>query len=783
MGGVHGWAFDTLSLGLALVGGLLLMGSWKASIAIPPLAPALVLTGLTILQVLPSIKGLALGGPLRSSELPLLTSLSPNDTVREIQVLACSLLTLVAFAQWGESPSRSTRAVAFIALSSCAGLAIAIMHAAFSPSFLWGIFEVIGGGLAGPLINPNHSATYFELAAFICLAALYGSESTWRYFWGSLSVICSLSAVATLSRGAVIALSVGWGTFLLLAPGWFSKLTKAANGRKRTHWALVTVIIAALGVSLGANRIIDEFDADAVTGGGKVAVWKDAAPLLLSHPWGIGRGAFRDVYRNHRTLGGDVDYLFVECLPLQLAVDLGWLGLSLVLISCAYSAVWVFRGRPFQPPEAALISGIGAAIAHNFVDFSFEVPGIRILMAAMFGLLVGSLSSRRSSPSRPLSSPRWKNSLLIGVSAMLALSMAEQQSQRREFFDRAVRNAQSQDASYRLASLAAERYPQDFFYPLQQASFLPPGSSRRLSHLGRSISLCPMCKAPLDAVARAMWSSGHRHQAIATWNRLLAFHPAAGPEVYSLIANEGLKPQELLSFRFQDRDTQERALLELARQVSFFDELEDGLLRATINGSPTEFGVELKIVWLRSQGRIAEARKTAGDAMKLFPHAPSVFAAAAAVEQDAQSWDEALFLTKKSFELSRGGPRHDIVRNWFRLADEHGSAQQLEEALKAYRTVTTPQDSGAADVEIVAARAYLRRHNFAAANHCFRRAAAYSSNPTSVLHELASAAEANGLPGIAMDCYRQILTHSPRDEGAIRELKRLQAVVAGATAQ
>ena len=139
--------------------------------------------------------------------------------------------------------------------------------------------------LVGPFVNSNHTAEFLELAAFVCLACSFQRQTALnRVGWVVGTFLCIGGALATLSRGAVLALAASVLTFAL-----FQYLARdgAAEGhrRKSVAWGLFLLALIALGFSaLGANHLVERFRPDAINADMRLRLWKDSLHVLAAHP-------------------------------------------------------------------------------------------------------------------------------------------------------------------------------------------------------------------------------------------------------------------------------------------------------------------------------------------------------------------------------------------------------------------------------------------------------------------------------------------------------------------
>ncbi len=111
----------------------------------------------------------------------------------------------------------------------------------------------------------------------------------------------------------------------------------------------------------------------------RAAMYGDAALLLRQSPWlGQGGDAWRQAFRSvqsHPYVGNEAHSGYLD-----IALDLGLLGLAVMVLWLGAAAVRLFRARsPLLPPFAALL-------LHSAVDFDMSYGIVWLLIIAMIGM-------------------------------------------------------------------------------------------------------------------------------------------------------------------------------------------------------------------------------------------------------------------------------------------------------------------------------------------------------------------------------------------------------------
>jgi len=288
----------------------------------------------------------------------------------------------------------------------------------------------------GTFISRNNYAGYLEMAIPVTLAlamltlarsnaGLSGSNvplkrrlaaATGRQSFKALLILMGafLMAMALLmsrSRMGIIATLVS-----LLAGG----LAVGLKGRSR-RFALASVAVA-LVAGLFATQIdilpvVNRFEllrGEFGTGYGRLAVWKEAVPMLAAYPlFGTGMGTWEMAFSPWRTDASQVRVDFAHNDYLEFAAEAGALGLLLFVAAVA----WVVRRRAgLRHDEIALGAGVGlAALAmHSMTDFHLSIPADALAAAVLAGLFL-----RHEGPHRPARSRLRVGSAAVACSLVL----------------------------------------------------------------------------------------------------------------------------------------------------------------------------------------------------------------------------------------------------------------------------------------------------------------------------------------------------------------------------
>ena len=195
----------------------------------------------------------------RVSAWPL--SLDPSATRVCVGRAAVALVVFMVAYHLASGQTRRHLLLRAVAITGLAAVVIGLGHRIFggleAVRFLNPTNRAL---LTGPFVNANHTAELLELAAFVCLAcSLQRDTALNRIGWLIGALLCASAALATLSRGAVVALVMAVVVFAFLR--YFAS-DASLGGRRRASlaWAGLILCVVVLGAaSFGAGQLVDRF--------------------------------------------------------------------------------------------------------------------------------------------------------------------------------------------------------------------------------------------------------------------------------------------------------------------------------------------------------------------------------------------------------------------------------------------------------------------------------------------------------------------------------------------
>lgn len=353
-------------------------------------------------------------------------SLDRGATLVEVLKWATYGAAFIAAASYGAArnmvrglslPLASTVAVAFVTLAHGLVGATAIygFYQPFSSHSIWHL---------GPLLNPNHLASYLNFGIFCGLGLLVARRQVVPVWTLGLAVAFLIpNAIVAGSRGGILGLLVGLAVFFVTLPrrryadadfGPLPKLTVLAT------FATVFLVAAGFTVLLASDRTareLYEVNVDKL----RLLTW--SAKLIGDYPWlGVGRGSFESVFTAYRAGTSNEIYSHPENLPVQ------WLGEWGVPVGVGGLAalIWAFRprrlGARWSAPASGAAAGTAAIFVQNFVDFGLEVPAISLVVIVALGVCWGHANARHNEGVEVSPSVRHVASIaLVSVGAVLSL--------------------------------------------------------------------------------------------------------------------------------------------------------------------------------------------------------------------------------------------------------------------------------------------------------------------------------------------------------------------------
>ena len=234
-----------------------------------------------------------------------------------------------------------------------------------------GMLEVTGG----PTGYANANATFAGVGVIAAVGAAREARSdAARVRWVALAVaLLGLVALTGSVAGSVVVVTGGVLVLVGLATRWPPAAVMGGL-------VLCSVALGAT-VAVGAGGGVFGLEARA---GVRADLWAAAEELADDEPLrGIGAGAFAD--RN--TASDDDDLRWAHHGALQVAAELGIVGLVLSLALAGWMWVSLLRAAASAPVRATVAAGALASVGlHSTVDYVLHSPAAVVVMMVTFGI-------------------------------------------------------------------------------------------------------------------------------------------------------------------------------------------------------------------------------------------------------------------------------------------------------------------------------------------------------------------------------------------------------------
>ncbi|HEX7841722.1 MAG TPA: O-antigen ligase family protein, partial [Kofleriaceae bacterium] len=533
IGGALRWTQAVVAglVGLALV---MQLGSRRRLDHVSPIVVLLGLAvALTAAQLIPLPDGVldaldARGNELRGDGAQLagtapwhVLSLDPAGTLRGLAYL----LTLlgVALLALRIASSERGRYVVLAGVALTCGLAAAVtgVHTLLSAGTLYGIYEPQHATppILGPLLNPNHLGGLMAIGAVLAVGLAFHARQAvqLRVLWVVIAVGCSATALASLSRGATLALSLGIATTIALVIA--SRLGTASDGESRPRRALInevpiTIVIAfglAVAVYTSAGKVADQLENTSLTELSqplsKYEAWRSSFDLVGEAPWvGIGRGALEPAFTRVHEPSAYVTFSHLENEYIQALVEWGVPGAIALGLSLAWCIVTAAKRWRDGPLAACAIGACAAIMFQSSVDFGIELLGLGVPVVLVATTLLGA----RLRESRPLRIVAVRGAMVLALGGAAAVLLLPITRSIQEDHDQVTA---STDPSLAMLHEMIERHPLDYLaYGETAAAMLRTNDPRASKFLNHALTLHPSHPGLHKLAARMLIADGRRAQ-------------------------------------------------------------------------------------------------------------------------------------------------------------------------------------------------------------------------------------------------------------------------------
>lgn len=291
------------------------------------------------------------------------------------------------------NPTRGLVNTALLALGALLGCAPLARTLREWPGFVRPFYAawVAGGVVAGPIVVARfvllpggrgdlpelgfNAAGTVLLVCSLLAFVLFDTAGRWRWGWAASQVPILAGLGVTLSRGAWLGWGCGLVTLLVLSP----------VGTRRMQWRLwaLALLLGLIGtITIAVHPVLRARARSALLvdmNRDRILLWQTSLRIFLDHPWwGVGFGAFADVYPKYRRPDDpNGTPPFAHNLPLSLAAETGITGL-VGFIALLVAALRVgIRNSLRGPPDARMlragaVAALLGAMAHQMVDGTLQ---------------------------------------------------------------------------------------------------------------------------------------------------------------------------------------------------------------------------------------------------------------------------------------------------------------------------------------------------------------------------------------------------------------------------
>lgn len=323
------------------------------------------------------------------------------DTPGTLRALAFFLIVLgIAIVALRIAVTERGRYRILSAVAALCGVTAAIVwiHELVGATSVYGLYEPTYAHphLVGPLLNLNHLGCLMAAGTVLAIGlATYTRQPNWlRVGWVAVMALCGALAVATISRGATLALIFGVlvvGSILIA-----QRLTdpNRRSGRRSELLtkslpigivAVCTVFVVIYSSAGNVGHQLGELSFDEVSRPRtKFAAWKASTTLVEESPWfGVGRGGFETAFTRIYPDAGFSTFSHTENAYLQAVVDWGIPGAALIGLALAWFWVVALRRWRDGPLSAGALGALAVVAIQSNVDFGIELLGLAAPVTAI----------------------------------------------------------------------------------------------------------------------------------------------------------------------------------------------------------------------------------------------------------------------------------------------------------------------------------------------------------------------------------------------------------------
>jgi O-antigen ligase len=233
------------------------------------------------------------------------------------------------------------------------------------------------GRMMGLNNDPNFSAMNMSFYLMISLVTMLWPDMEWKLRTTAIlsSLFTGFCIFATLSRGAIFGVVIGFVFFLLIYP-YRNLRSMVRYGCLSATWLGVFLlfiywVVPQDSINFALERIMNVSYSEELERGGRPALWLANIDLLLDHPLlGVGLGNSM-IYTEYFSYGYAVQYAHNTFIEILTETGIIGLGIYILVISLILRLIWLARHLCVQSDDCILVSALIVANVTLLIQLQF----------------------------------------------------------------------------------------------------------------------------------------------------------------------------------------------------------------------------------------------------------------------------------------------------------------------------------------------------------------------------------------------------------------------------
>lgn len=260
----------------------------------------------------------------------------------------------------------------------------------------------------GTFVNKNHLSGFFELSCPLLIGYLFyliffsevdnksiasvSFKTAEIAVFGVISGFSLIVFIFTFSRLGYISLFFSILISFLIYIRSYGKIN-----RKTFVPLLFIVFFLFFGIYKSFDIFSDRVSLSNIDIKGRTIVFKDSIDVIKDYPiLGSGLGTFKEIYPAYKTLELAVTVNFTHNDYLQLAVETGLIGISILIVALILFFRSTLQKLKFLYKredkflffvKLGCLTGIISILIHSFGDFNLHIPSNAVYFAILFGII------------------------------------------------------------------------------------------------------------------------------------------------------------------------------------------------------------------------------------------------------------------------------------------------------------------------------------------------------------------------------------------------------------